>query len=154
MSETDTLKRYNEALEAFDKARQEVKSKGQAVIVELFSDFMSKHSAIEQIQFEAFTPFFNDGDTCEWGIHGVYVGIDKASPLNKLANYGPEDENDQVNFYMGWRRKDGTALDDLCADAESFVYKNSELIKDALGDHIRVCVKPTGLEITELYDHY
>lgn len=111
--------------------------------------FMLENPNIEAVRWAQYTPYFNDGDTCEFGVGELYF---------KLVGGDPEagDDGDGFQYLSAYTaRKEGyieqdwfKALNELSAALES----SEEELLAAFGDHVRVTVTQSGVDIEE-YEH-
>ncbi|SCG63171.1 hypothetical protein [Micromonospora halophytica] len=119
--------------------------------------------AVVEFGWQQCTPYFNDGEPCEFAVDGFWVRTTADAP-----DTGPEDlcvgEYEDPHPTLGWRgRKAGrqhpyTGPDELryeraraLADALTSGGFNDVLL-DAFGDHALVGVRRDGITVT-FYEH-
>lgn len=123
------------AFEEIRKAKEEYEEKLQTVrkeqFAEHFKDLFAQHPEVVKIQWRQYTPYFNDGDTCEFGMHGVTIH-DKDG--NQFEDWG-----------------DGP-LNKIAGSTERELECLLDVIKKAFGDHAEVTVTPEGIDVDE-YSH-
>lgn len=117
----DAVKLILEAKEAYVKAMKEHGSGG----VRGLCDALLESSGASAVQWRQYTPYFNDGDACEFGYYGAELGVRVSSLPDGFEPYGEGDwgddpEDDEIeNAYFAWgsgyegkilyaRRQDGT----------------------------------------------
>ncbi|WP_327294440.1 hypothetical protein [Streptomyces sp. NBC_01197] len=128
---------------------------------------------IVEFGWTQYTPYFNDGDTCEFSVNGMWVRT--ASEVDGVDEYGEEFEP-TYNLDIFYHPSLGKVVSDWDAEAREYVnsryegpdedrynrvqeldgaiqsgaYENALL--DAFGDHALVTVRNTGIEV-EYYSH-
>jgi hypothetical protein len=126
---------------------------------------------IVEFGWRQYTPYFNDGDTCEFGIYGVWVrttadvdveeddeyydscdlDVDYHRSLGKVEREWYREACKYVNErYVGPDEDRYNRVQALARAVESGAYENALL--DAFGDHALVAVRKTGIEV-EYYSH-
>jgi hypothetical protein len=53
---------------------------GQAALTKGFNDIFNLHPEIKAIAWCQYTPYFNDGEACEFGIHDIYYTTEAIVP--------------------------------------------------------------------------
>jgi hypothetical protein len=164
---TDDLATWREAKEAYDKAKAALAKDGEKVVALWLQDLLARNPVVKAVQFTAYTPYFNDGDPCVWGLGEIYVGIPADLPENAEASYNLneevrwdfrddddyEDETDSINglnYYSGWSAPE--SLKEQVKAVTNEIESTEDLIRDGLPDHIRVVVTEKGMTIED-YDH-
>ena len=76
-----TLEKIKAELEAFEAKKKVFVEDLRKEFPTMFKELFDKSEKIESFSWTQYTPFFNDGDTCEFGVHcddpyvnGEYVG--------------------------------------------------------------------------------
>lgn len=134
----ETLKAAAEAREEALKAATE---KAREVVTPGLKDFMETHPELVAISWTQYTPYFNDGDTCEFGVNDVYFTND------------PEMLNEHVyDWDYHWGAKDDKYSESTLADlkelGKALCNADQELLA-LFGDHVRVIVTKDGIEVEE-----
>lgn len=91
MSLTQLIKDY-------ETARAEFKTKAQAAMKESFKEVFDLFPEITAIRWVQYTPYFNDGDTCEFGVHEAVVTNLEGDDLDDVTHYG-EYDGDRDDVY-------------------------------------------------------
>ena len=121
-----------------------------------------------------YTPYFNDGDTCEFGVHGLWVRT-TAEPDGSVDEYGDEYE-DGYSLDADYHPSLGKVKSDWDSERREYVnrryegpdedrYNRCQALDTALqsgafenellehfGDHAMVTVRKDGIEV-EFYSH-
>lgn len=126
---------------------------------------------IVEFGWRQYTPYFNDGDTCEFGVHGVWVrttadvdveeddeyydsydlDVDYHRSLGKVkSDWNQETRQYENKRYEGPDEGRYDRCQALARAIESGAYENALL--DTFGDHAMVTVRKDGIEV-EFYSH-
>lgn len=100
---------------------------------DLFEDLFKKYN-IENIRWQQYTPYFNDGEDCEFGTR-----------INKNSIY--------INGEEAWDREDNDPLKEAYEPVAALLNSFSdEEFLEYFGDHAQVTLTPTSLTVEE-YEH-
>ena len=158
----ETIRAKTAALQEQIKALQ---AEAAEQIKPLLMQFITDNPQVEKVQWTQYTPYFNDGDTCEFRLNEPYfffVGED-------------EDEDDEGHYSFGNAIGNGVRGYRYRGEFEAASYlptlevcsfetqracealaKELSGLEDALktlfGDHVKVIVTKDGVEVEE-YDH-
>lgn len=138
-----------------------------------------ENPAVQAIVWSQYTPYFNDGDTCKFGINEVYFVIDGFEEDNLLLPYEYEEEaeivdtSQMLDWYKLQAEKENKSnkeyyvnryaelkrqaelypdLSDNCKKMENIINSNEELMEDIFGDHCSVYITKDRI-IVEAYEH-
>lgn len=155
----EELKKMNEELEAI---RLQHLEKSKEIFGVITKNLFEKHSKLKSFSWTQYTPYFNDGDTCEFSAHtsDPLINEDEESDGNEFENefeaeYGEYDKT--TNSYPNKKQilnpkydKDlSLALDDVTEFLENIDEDN---LKQMFGDHAKIIITAGGVEVEE-YDH-
>lgn len=135
---------------------KQLETEAAAILRPLLEGFLKDHPSIESLKWRQYTPYFNDGDPCEFRVRDLYV-----KPVG-----GDEDDGDyEDGFITLWIPRDpkygvynpeNTGVPLLSAEAVdalgSALSANEEACLAAFGDHVEVTVTRDGIEVEE-YSH-
>jgi hypothetical protein len=113
-----------------DKLRKE----GEAAVKDAFKDIFERFPELEMIWWTQYTPYFNDGDTCVFGVHDFYcVFPDPANPEWEVDYSDYDNDTWSLKSSKDPRKKEiGKAVEEL----------KNELPKDVMlsvfDDHVKV----------------
>jgi len=125
------------------------------IFLQLLDAVLEQHN-VHSVRWTQYTPYFNDGEPCIFGINEIYVKM--------LSGY--EDEGDYGDGYIGeYTMRDysnryklalfkvefadvGQALLDLQSSIAHF----EDFLKESFGDHARVTATREGFDV-EFYNH-
>lgn len=146
---------------------------------ELFLPMLRQWNQIWGFSFRAYTPYFNDGDSCEFSVHelelrikGINAPSDNPDPDSDEGEIDLEDSRwlrDNEGYSSYWfpkydklspseRQLWGTR-EDFSTINQQFTELNTifqsippDIVQSALGDHIQVTITRDGIDIQE-YEH-
>lgn len=110
--------------------KEQIKSVGELAIKELATEFFKAFPEVECFSWTQYTPYWNDGDVCEFGAHTDYP---------EIIYYKDPYDMDKERVV---EREIGSFMDIFEADHLEWIF----------GDHIEVTVYREGIKISE-YDH-
>lgn len=130
---------------------KKLKKDGEAAVKEAFKDFFTTHPRVESVTWTQYTPYFNDGDACHFGVGEFYVLLDSDKDEDN-------DEEDSYSFQDRWesytlKSKKDPELKALGKDLEKLEDELPEDVMEAVfGDHVKVVATTKGFKVTE-YEH-
>lgn len=162
---TDLLKVVTEATERYVAARDELRKLGKEAGSQVFLAFMKKYPEVQAITWTQYTPYFNDGDACVFGVNDLVIHIkevvDKYLSDSELADEELKTFDDYIDYTYGWYET-ADENDDYLNHHENLrndflmlrelMHGNDEFALGAFGDHVRVLVTQDNVEVEE-YDH-
>lgn len=117
----------------------------------LMATLFEKHQTLEKFGWTQYTPYFNDGDECvfgvnfRWGLSVLHIG-------GKSFGDGRQDE-DRRELEEEPTAEESAAAKVIEKDITEFLKEvDEEFYKDLFGDHVLVLVTKDGAT-TEKYDH-
>ena len=136
------------------KFKEEFTEKAKNAMRSAFSVFFTENPTVTKIVWTQYTPYFNDGDPCVFGVNDMYFS------LNTDPERDPDDDNDEDNMHGNWFYDNGGKLVDpvapqratFVAFTKSVSTLPDEIFLDAFGDHVRVIATITGFDVQE-YEH-
>lgn len=130
--------------ERAEQLRKQFIEDAKAALTPALQQVFTDHPEIKAYGWAQYTPYFNDGEPCEFSVNDIYVST--------------SDEREDSFYGDGWTDGYGDAqgvspegLAKLGALQKTFG-SMEEVLKDAFGDHVRVIVTRDGVDVDE-YDH-
>jgi hypothetical protein len=124
-----------------EKAREEAKQ----ILAPGLQQFMKEHPEVKAIGWTQYTPYFNDGDPCEFSVGEIFASI--------------ADERDDSLYGDGWvelysKPEEGFSAETWTAliELNKTLSGSDEELLAAFGDHVKVIVTHEGVEVEE-FDH-
>lgn len=166
----------------FASAKAIFVERGKATFNEAIKEFFDANPDVWCLAWSQYTPYFNDGEPCDFGVNEILAYTDAASEtdLGELVNEA-EDVGMLTPLYdvhSGWIAKDPKYVAEYSARNEKlkadfakgsvetftadftalkeFVSANEELMEELYGDHVLVQIRRSGdgvESVTEEYEH-
>jgi hypothetical protein len=181
MKKIDELKtKISEANERINELKKQVQKELQAEFSGALNELFDTYPFVKSLSFTAYTPFFNDGDTCEYNVHHdncEFNGYDeyKDEPQGDGVNVlrlarktiyveEPNPGYDPLNLGWGshrnkthWVKKPNPDFNPLYKEAvdafrEALAVVDDDNWMDMVGDHVKVTITRNGIE-TDEYSH-
>lgn len=141
------MNEFSERIETMRKQMQEtIKAEGEGALKSMFKELFDKYPAITRIRWQQYTPHFNDGDECRFGVHEPYFTID-----------GIADEVDSWN--IKYCVEDKKTLDasflqyiEPMKAVSTALYKLKDTLETVFGDHVEVTATRDSI-VAEECDH-
>jgi hypothetical protein len=124
--------------------QKRVKEEGEAALKDHFKKFFAETPGLVAVRWRQYTPYFNDGDPCEFSIHGVYgkVGTTK-------EDSGDYDDGFESDYSL---KKTHPAEAKALGELEALLSGMEDVLQAVLGDHSMITITPDNVEIVE-YEH-
>lgn len=181
MKKIDELKtKISEANARINELKKQVQKELQAEFSGALTELFDAYPFVKSLSFTAYTPYFNDGDTCEYNAHHDYCqfngydefdveqGGDGVNVL-RLARETiyveePNPGYDPLNLGWGshrskthWVTKPNPDFNPLYKEAvdafrEALAVVDDDNWMDMVGDHVKVTITRNGIE-TDEYSH-
>lgn len=137
---------FDNLVNEYNDAKRKLADKVQESIDKLFQEAFVEYPEIKVINWTQYTPYFNDGETCEF-----YVNEFNVSNSMDMNAWGEFEEDSEANPDLFIRDGyDYPLIKDIQEFAESDV--GTEIFKDIFGDHQYITVTKDGITAEE-YDH-
>lgn len=162
--ENDSYKTLETVMEDFDKIKSAYEQqktqaceKFKLAFQEFMKDFFKLVPTIKRVTWEQYTPYFNDGDSCEFSMN-------EPTFANFISNDDyDEDEDEEIDEtglweFSSWelREYDKYGLTEeqkkLVEYVIEIIENNEDFFYDMYGDHQQVTVTENGIE-SDYYEH-
>jgi hypothetical protein len=169
-------------LAAYNEKKKTLTEQLRTEFPALFSDLLAGSKRINSFSWTQYTPYFNDGDSCEFGVRNDDIeinggddedgdGFDYLSPsVYGIVTADNQAEHEAFNagplgskYYVGTKIGSGGKFPNPHYDAaESAIVGQIEEIlgsipddfyEELFGDHVKVTVHKSGEVSVEEYDH-
>jgi hypothetical protein len=129
--------------------KSKMRKECQLVLKEGFKEFFANHPVVKAVCWEQYTPYFNDGDTCTFGVGEFWLKFDDSdddeaydSFDSKMHPWGDEPEK--------FSKEERAAVKQLNKLYKAVV--DEDTFYDVFGDHVRVKADRKGFHVDE-YTH-
>ena len=130
------------------QARLEREAK--SVVGEVFAEFFAANPTVKSVVWQQYTPFFNDGDACEFGVYDFYYLLEGDSYTGDNGN--EEDETGKEGYRSAYvYGSQGNPNETIAVNNLRKVLPEDVLLV-AFGDHRTIVATKSGFEVQE-YDH-
>jgi hypothetical protein len=165
MSELQT--KFDELLEKQRAIAAEFQQTAQQLFKETTTQFFVENPGVKAIVWKQYTPYFNDGDTCEFSVNDPYFTNAEGEDLNDISWGEYEGDRDDIWSADSWSinkgyDEDTRELIEKCGgvnvqscDKFSSIICSSEMQDVMLamfGDHVEVVATAQGFDVSS-YDH-
>ncbi len=137
--------------------RVKFQADAQAMFKESLKSFFELNPGINALRWTQYTPYFNDGDACVFGVNDVYFTNAKGNQLDDISRWGEYEGNDEgvwsENYYKYFADKPGVNVES-CEFLSGMISSSEmqDIMKQMFGDHVCVTVTREGIDVEE-YDH-
>lgn len=137
--------------EEFAAAKAAFQEKATSALEAAFKEAFDSHPEIEAITWHQFTPYFNDGETCEFRVGEFYVTNTKNS--GDVSTWGELETEDESVFLVD-RYSDKEKKYSNVWEIEKFFDSDigNDIALAAYGDHVMVFVTRDSISIDE-FEH-
>jgi hypothetical protein len=146
----------------FEVAREATKKNAKAALAEVFESFFGKYSTLKEVVWTQYTPHFNDGEPCTFGVHDVHYRLSDTKTADKggddLPYYEwPTDWNFGCDPKESWFHASPVGFHDDAKIISRIIQNADDICETAFGDGVKVSVtrsKDDGVRMTvEDHDH-
>lgn len=134
-------------LDSFTKKKEEMEAElqkqGAAIFKKALKEVFEQHPNLVAIRWRQYTPYFNDGSECIFGIHGVYF---------KLADGKEEDGDYEDGFVSEYDESMTKPLKKTLNELEKAFGSLEDQLKAMFGDHKMVTATKDDIEVEDC-DH-
>ena len=111
-------KEFDETVAKINVLKAQLKETSKILMKDMFSAFFNKYNDVaSNIFWMQYTPYFNDGEACEFNVHDVYLNL-----RNKNADDEDDDDDEEYEKYdEGSTLYDKSHLNNLYADLKQMV---------------------------------
>jgi hypothetical protein len=91
MSLTEMKKEYANLQAQIGELNMQMQKKSKDLMKAVLADFFEKYdSIVKNIYWTQYTPFFNDGESCEFSVHDVWITFRKQNDSDEAEDYSDE----------------------------------------------------------------
>ena len=150
---TQIVEKIKSELEAFDQKKKALVEQLRTEFPTMFKELFDQFDKIDSIGWVQYTPYFNDGDECIFGVHcesyyGLYVNGECADELDELS-----EEKYQNGQYVKNKNFNKEFFDQVALFRNLLSSIPEDFMKDLFGDHAQITIHKDGLIEVEEYDH-
>lgn len=150
---SSVLDEYNAFLVEYEEARQRFEQRAGDKLKDVFKQFFEENKKVRAVVWTQYTPYFNDGSECVFGIQDSVAFTNVPDPENvRWGEYEGEFKDAQV--YTGYEARDFIFDTSACDQLRDIIENPSmtDILKTLFGDHCKVIATKKGIETIE-FDH-
>ena len=150
---------------AFDKLlneQRELQKKfqttAQALFKETTKEFFDKNPNVTAIVWTQYTPYFNDGDTCEFGVNDATFTNAPDPESIRWGEYEGDEETaadgSEIFAWESWGDAPQGLNVEMCKAFGRMIGSSEmeDVMKAMFGDHVKVVATREGFDVDD-YDH-
>lgn len=143
------------ASEKIDEQRKAQLAENKKLFMEAVNELFDKHEELMGIRWRQYTPYFNDGSPCTFGVGELFITTRPVSELEDLDE--DDDEVDMGDYGDGfvspyYLKENKVLYEDLCS-LEGFMVNIEDCLEGMFDDHVIVTIERGKDPYTEEYYH-
>jgi len=151
---------FDQVVEAKEKLARLIREQGESIFKEKVNEFFKENPAIKAFAWSQYTPYFNDGEPCEFSVNPLSFTTAEDLDEDEKCGLAHEDGGfstwsndgpcDGYDAHPGLTRETYKA----CRELDRILTSNDmqDIVLSIFGDHVTVFVTPQEV-IVEEYDH-
>lgn len=160
---------FDKLLEEQRELRARFQVKAQELFKQTTKEFFDKNPGITAVIWTQYTPYFNDGDTCEFSVHDPYFTNANEEQMEDITRWGEYEGNEEgvwseaeyvltsTGEYASNHRAEMNlqGIDVASISRFSRLLQSSEMeevLQETFGDHVRIVATRNGFNIDDC-DH-
>jgi hypothetical protein len=165
MSELQT--KFDTLIENQIELKKKFQAEAQSLFKDITKEFFDKNPGINAVRWTQYTPYFNDGDTCEFNVNEPVFTNASEEELENVSAWGEYEGEDETVWALEsyvltgtskWHEESREKVSNVDIDSCHMFAKmiNSNEMEDVMlamfGDHVVVTATRDGFDVTD-YDH-
>lgn len=144
----EIVEKIKQAIKEFDEKRQELTAQLKKDFPALLAPLFEKYPGVKNVRWTQYTPYFNDGDACEFSSNAGYADLN-------YDGYEDQDEDEDESEETVKVEAEPIAAPEEAEDEfqEVLASIDDSFYKDLFGDHVEVTVLRDGTINVEEYEH-
>jgi hypothetical protein len=154
---TTLQQKFDELIEKQRALQKEFQTTAQSLFKETTKEFFDKNPLVQSISWTQYTPYFNDGDTCEFRVGCATFSNTTDTDNLRWGEYDGDEEG--VWCYGSDCYGDDNPIpaemnQQLCDSFDSMLQspEMETVMKAMFDDHVKVCATREGFDVQE-FDH-
>lgn len=138
--------------------RETYQKRGQEIFKLAFKEFFDANPEVHVVGWRQYTPYFNDGDTCEFNCYAEYAFVSNAKDYENIrwGEYSGDDENVWVEDADYGDTNEELIPKSVSANSAALrkllAKIDEDVFLDMFGDHVQVFATREGFDVQD-YDH-
>lgn len=92
---------FTEQMQSFsvqmEQMKKEMTEKIKSLMAPAFKEFFDRHPTVKYVSWTQYTPYFNDGEPCEFGVHEKSISI-----REDAKDFSEYDEDEDVPVWLSY----------------------------------------------------
>lgn len=135
------MKAINDLKKKITEARNTLEREAKGALKEAFIEFFDENPTVESIRWQQYTPHFNDGDACTFGVY------DFTFSTKESIKEGSGDDEDGYEYTWHPETPEARAVSKFRKAVDL-----DEAFEAAFGDHAQVTATRKGFDVEE-FEH-
>lgn len=154
------IEKFNEKIKAFEQQKRDLVKSLKKDLKEVLKEIFTTIPEIKVIYWTQYTPYFMDGDVCEFSMNDIIV----SNCDNEFVDYpedifGYLDEEETKPLWAVCATSPGKYIANaehkkLIKDFAKTLYQSEDLMQEVFGDNVRVIGTKKGFRIEDYSDHH
>lgn len=143
------LKELKAAAEMVKEAKRQARETAAALVKPTLQNFLKENPEIKTVMWTQYTPYFNDGEPCVFGVHEPEFLTVKRDDFDYEA-----EGSVYISSYRGYQFNEGVseATWKACLELKNTLNDLEDELGEIFGDHVAVIVNEDGVSVQE-YEH-
>lgn len=133
MGKLEELRKIKEEYDA------QVSKLGKEAVMEAIDEFLKQHQEVKKLAMLCYTPYFQDGDPCYFGLQRVCMDLGDAKSKDSIWDW-PDKYSDNLDKKL---IEDFKKLETLLSDS-------GDILESAFGDHVKIVITNDTERTTEI----
>ena len=162
--------RFDALIEEQRALKAKFQTEAQAMFKETMKEFFDKNPGISALKWSQFTPYFNDGDACEFNVNDVYFTNASPEELDNVNHYGVYEGEDETVWVVPsmkytlsskYHAEDAAKIRaaggvdvDSCQLIDKMIQSSEmeDIMMEMFGDHVIITATRDGFDVND-YEH-
>lgn len=139
----------------YEVLKKDFQKRGQEILKKSFSSFFEAYPKVKAITWTQYTPYFNDGEACVFGVGDMWVLSKKSYEDWQEEGGGYAEEYDVIRPYIEDKYEDELTKEEkknINVFVRTIQALSDDLYLDMFGDHVYVIATRKGFKVEE-YEH-
>lgn len=155
---SDLQSAFDKLLDEQRELQKKFQTTAQALFKETTKEFFDKNPNVTAIVWTQYTPYFNDGDTCEFGVRDATFTNAPDPDSVRWGEYEGDEEvaadGSEIFAWECWGDAPAGLNVEMCKAFDRMIQspEMEDVMKAMFGDHVKVVATREGFDVDD-YDH-
>lgn len=153
MSKNDDLfSRFDALTEAQDAYMAKVRNEGEIIVKGVLNELFKRHPELTKLRWRQYTPHFNDGDPCHFGVRDIEIQIKKAPDAPVMCGWCSKEIKDRQAKHCSECGKKAPEFDDDGYSEDDWHYCSSYSEPKGFSKELNTDVALLGRKFSDIED--